>query len=68
VGTDQSVVLVLGGASGRTYVLESKPDLEPTSIWLPIATNTLGTNGVWQFTDPKAASSTQGYYRLKLSP
>jgi uncharacterized repeat protein (TIGR01451 family) len=68
VGTNQSVVLVLGGEPGRTYVLENRPDLEPSSIWLPIATNILGTNGLWQFTDPKAASSPEGYYRLKLLP
>jgi hypothetical protein len=36
--------------------------------WLFIATNTLGTNGVWQFTDAQATNFPQQFYRLMLAP
>ena len=61
-------VLDLAGAPGHTYILETATNLFSSGIWLPIATNTLGTNGVWQFTDPSAASFPQQFYRLKLAP
>jgi hypothetical protein len=68
VTTSNGVILSLGGASGSTYVLESTGDLFPPGGWQPIATNTLGTNGVWQFDDPQATNFPQRFYRLKLAP
>ena len=35
---------------------------------LPLATNTLGASGVWQFSAPQSANFPQQYYRLKLAP
>jgi hypothetical protein len=32
--------------------------------WLPLATNTLGTNGVWQFTDFGMSNNPDCFYRL----
>ncbi len=60
------VTLNLGGAPGSTYVLESTGDLFPPGGWQPVATNTLGTNGVWSFTDTQATNFPQRFYRLKL--
>src|ERR1017187_10310015 len=62
------VTLSLGGAPGYTYVLETTTNLFLTGGWLPVATNTLGTNGVWQFTDSASTNIMQGFYRLKLGP
>ena len=61
-----SVTLDLTAAPGFTYILERTVNLVPP-LWLPVATNTLGTNGVWQFTDAQAANFQQGFYRLKLA-
>jgi len=62
---DGSFTLNLLGTPGNTYVLEANTNLG-FPIWLPVVTNVLGTNGVWQFTDPQATNSVQKYYRLEL--
>ncbi len=66
--SDGSFHLNLTGASGFTYILETSTNLFPPISWQPIATNTMGTNGVWPFTDAQAASFAQRFYRLKLVP
>ena len=65
---DGSFNLNLTGAPGRTYILETATNLAGFAGWLPVATNTLGTNGVWQFTDVSATNFPQQFYRLKLAP
>jgi subtilase family serine protease len=65
---DGSFTLNLAGASGYTYILETTTDLFSSVIWQPIATNTLGTNGVWQFNDTSATNFAQRFYRLMLAP
>ncbi|MGC9941989.1 MAG: protease pro-enzyme activation domain-containing protein, partial [Verrucomicrobiota bacterium] len=60
------IALNLTGAPGQTYVLETTTNLISPMTWLPVATNTLGTNGIWQFTDPQAANFAQRFYRLKF--
>ena len=60
------VTLTLAGTPGQKYVLETTTNLYP-AIWLPMDTNTLGTNGLWQFTDPQAADFQQRFFRLELS-
>ncbi|MDR3456416.1 MAG: protease pro-enzyme activation domain-containing protein [Verrucomicrobiae bacterium] len=65
---DGSCTLNLLGAPGTTYVLEANTNLGVPSSWLPLATNTLGTNGLWQFTDPQATNHVQQFYRLKQVP
>jgi hypothetical protein len=67
VGANGSVTLSLNGTPGATYILEAATNLAP-AIWLPFDTNTLGTNGLWQFTDPRAAEFRQRFFRLQLSP
>jgi len=62
------VTLSLGGASGCTYILEATTNLFLPSVWSAIATNTLGTNGVWQFADLEATNYQWRFYRLELAP
>jgi len=57
--------LSLSGAPGDTYVLQATTNLFSSAGWLPLATNTLGTNGLWQFTDASATNFHQQFYRLQ---
>ena len=61
-----TVTLSLGGAPGYTYVLETTTNLDSPDAWQPAATNTLGADGVWQFTDMEATNYPNRFYRLKL--
>ncbi len=61
------VTLKLNGGYGSTYVLESRTNLI-FGAWSPIATNTLGVTGVWQFTDFSVTNNPINFYRLKLVP
>jgi hypothetical protein len=63
---DGSVTLDFTGAPGPVYILETTTNLSPSS-WLPVATNTLGTNDVWQYTDGTATNYPQRFYRLELT-
>jgi Pro-kumamolisin, activation domain/Domain of unknown function (DUF5011)/Viral BACON domain/Immunoglobulin I-set domain len=67
INSDGSFTLNLTGSPGCTYILEVTADLFSSVIWQPIATNTLGTNGVWQFNDTSATNFSQRFYRLKLA-
>jgi Pro-kumamolisin, activation domain/Bacterial surface protein, Ig-like domain/Immunoglobulin domain/Immunoglobulin I-set domain/Bacterial Ig-like domain (group 3)/Bacterial Ig domain len=67
-GSNGSVTLNLAGAPGYTYILEATTNLLPPVGWQPLATNTLGTNGLWQFTDAEAADFATRFFRLKLGP
>ncbi len=60
--------LKLAGAPGCTYVLETTTKLLSSANWLPVATNTLGASGVWQFNDAQATNFQQRFYRLTLVP
>jgi len=66
-GSNGSVTLSLGGAPGHTYVLEAATNLVPPVGWEPVDTNTLGTNGLWQFTDTQVTDFPRRFYRLKLA-
>ena len=65
VNPDGGFNLNLAGSPGYTYVLEATPNLFPAN-WLPIATNTFGTNGTLPFTDTSATNYQQQFYRLRL--
>jgi arabinogalactan endo-1,4-beta-galactosidase len=65
---DGSFTLNLAGAPETTYILETITNLWSTLGWQPIATNTLGNNGAWQFTDLNVGNFQQQFYRLKLAP
>ena len=66
--SDGSVTLNLNGAPNQAYILQATTDLTSPANWLPVATNTLDTNGVWQFTDTSATNFPQQFYRLQLLP
>ncbi len=59
--------LNLTGSPGYIYILQATTNLLPPVNWLPLATNTLGTNGVWFFTDTAATNFPLQFYRLKLA-
>jgi hypothetical protein len=63
---DGSFNLNLAGSAGSTYILDATTNLIPPIGWLPVATNTLGTNGIWLFTDTNAVNFMRQFYRLKL--
>ena len=65
--TNGSFNLSLAGTPGATYILETTTNLFSVTGWQPIATNTLDTNGVWQFSDADATNFAQRFYRLKLA-
>jgi len=65
---DGSFNLDLTGSPGYTYILEATTNLIPPGNWLPIATNTLGTNGTWHFSDTAATNFSLQFYRLMLAP
>jgi len=66
VSGGNTISLNLAGASGFTYVLETSTNLGSPGAWLPIATNVVGTNGVWQFSGAMTNSPHQ-FYRLRLT-
>jgi hypothetical protein len=65
-GGSQGVTLNLSGAFGQTYLLEATTNLMLGGPWQPLATNTLGTSGLWQFSDTQATNYPLRFYRLKL--
>jgi hypothetical protein len=67
-GADGAVTLSLHGAPGYAFILEATTNLVAPGSWLSLATNTPGTNGVWQFSDTQATNFTQRFYRLQLAP
>ena len=60
-----TISLNLAGASGFTYVLETTTNFNSSAGWLPIATNIMGADGVWQFSD-STTNNPQQFYRLQL--
>ncbi|MDB6021343.1 MAG: Peptidase propeptide, partial [Pedosphaera sp.] len=64
---DGSFNLSLTGAPGYTYILQATTNIFSSADWLSVATNTLGTNGVWQFNDAQATNFQQRFYRLQLA-
>jgi len=57
--------LTATGGVGEAYVLFGATNLA-TAYWLPLVTNTAGTNGVVQFADPWATNYTRRFYRLSV--
>jgi hypothetical protein len=53
------------GTPGYSYVLEVTTDLSSPTNWLPVATNKLGADGTWQFSDPQAINYQRRFYRVR---
>jgi uncharacterized repeat protein (TIGR01451 family) len=66
IGGFGGVVMSLAGTSGSTYVLEATTNLFSSAAWLPLATNTLGSDGILHFNDAQSAGFAQRYFRLRL--
>jgi uncharacterized repeat protein (TIGR01451 family) len=66
IGGFGGVVMSLGGNPGSTYVLEATTNLFSSAAWLPLATNTLGSDGILHFNDAQSAGFGQRYFRLRL--
>ena len=49
VSGGNTISLNLTGASNFAYVLETTTNLNLPDGWLPVATNVVGSNGLWQF-------------------
>ena len=65
---DGSFTLNLAGTPGYAYVLEATTNVSTPGSWLPVTTNTFGTNGFSQFNDAQSTNFQQRFYRLKLLP
>jgi autotransporter-associated beta strand protein len=66
-GLNSNGLFTLTGAgfSNVTYVIEATTNLNAPIPWLPISTNTSGTNGVYQFIDPGSTNFPLRFYRVK---
>lgn len=60
IPTNGVVNITFFGIPNYTYVVQTTTNLSVP--WWILSTNTAGTNGIWQFTDPNATNSQQ-YYR-----
>jgi uncharacterized repeat protein (TIGR02543 family) len=61
---DDRVRMILSGDTGSTYVLQGSGDL---TSWLDL-TNTVNTNGTFQFTDGPVTNHGWRFYRARLGP
>jgi sugar lactone lactonase YvrE len=59
-------ILNLGGTAspGAPLVLQAANALVPPILWQPVATNTSGADGKWQFSPALSTSSAGGYFRV----
>ena len=51
------------GFSGEIYRVEASTNLF-APVWLAISTNTAGSDGTWQFTDPNSFNHPERFYRV----
>jgi len=65
---DGSFNLNFTGTPGYTFVLEVNENLSSSTGWQTVATNTLGADGVWQFSDGQATNFQQRFYRIRQLP
>ncbi len=49
---------------GNTYWVQSTTNISPPAVWNTVLTNTVGTNGLAQFTDTNVATNPGLFYRL----
>jgi len=61
---DGSFLLNGSGAAGQIYVLLVASNLTPPVVWSPLQTNQADPQGLFQFTDPGAATQSQRFYRF----
>ncbi|MGI8967049.1 MAG: autotransporter-associated beta strand repeat-containing protein, partial [Limisphaerales bacterium] len=54
------------GLANQDYVLVAATNLLSPITWSPIVTNTADTNGLFNFTDPRATNFLQQFYRVTV--
>jgi hypothetical protein len=59
--------LNMSGLPGADYVLSCTTNLGTPTIWAPLATNTMATNG-WFYLDMASPFSPQRFYKVTLKP
>ena len=59
-----SFALTGAGVASQSYVLQTASNLAPPVAWLPLRTNTAGTNGIFNFTDTQVTNFNQRFYRV----
>ena len=62
--SDGSFIVRGSGGAGQSYVLLMVPSLVPPLVWSGVQTNQADTQGLFQLTDPGAASQRQRFYRV----
>lgn len=62
---DPAVRLNCSGGKGSTYMIQATTNLNSSSAWVTISTNTADTNGLFQFIDSNAANYSCRFYRAK---
>ena len=63
MGLNGGASLCVTGIPGSTVVLWSATNLMAPVVWQPVATNTVGTNLLWQLNDPAVAGPRPRFYR-----
>ena len=63
--TNGSFQLTLTGQAGQTYEIQASTNLVN---WIPIATNTLNSTGIYKYIDSNSPSYNQRYYRAAHLP
>jgi pectin methylesterase-like acyl-CoA thioesterase len=58
-----SLVLNFAGLPNTSYSLEAATNLTPPVNWLPIATNSTDSEGLWQFSDSQTTNYPLRFYR-----
>ena len=61
--SDGTITILLQGAPGGTWILQSTTDMASPSAWANVSTNNADTNGQWSVIIP-ASSPPQQFYRL----
>lgn len=59
---DGTVTIRFAGVPNETYVVEAATN-PAAPVWVPLSTNVAGPNGLWNYTDPAAASYPSRFYR-----
>jgi len=62
---DGTIRLSLNGLPRSEYVIYASSDL---TTWLPVATNRVGSDGRWEYSDDPGASNPQRFYRAVRVP
>ena len=65
--SNQQFKATLAGVPGRKHIVEATTNLSVVASWIPIATNTTATNGLWLFLDSKTTNFNQRFYRARES-